>query len=300
MKLVEEIRDGFASMKHDGALVINSIPAEYPAFIIRIPSGYGIAIRVPDDMVVAEHFNRCVFKTGQLSLGGYTANYLMLTSAFEEFRYEFASLCAEFVDPGKDGENRNTILETPLEWWKHWKSLVGNSDTEQRVYNTIAEMCVLEHVLRLHPDAFWASTIEGSHDIECDNESCEVKSTCKRYGATVAIAGQHQLVHNKPLFLYFCRMEESIEGVSINDMKRKLIDAGYDAGQLELELQRNGFESGSSIRNKTYKILEKRKYVVDENFPAITKDSFKDNSLPLGVVHIEYTVDLDTLNYTAW
>ena len=300
MKLVEEIREGFASVKKDGALAIKALPPEYPAFIIRIPDGFGTAICVPEDMEVAERFNNCCLKTGQLSLDGNAANYLMLTSAFEEFRYEFASLCAEFVEQGNNGENRKLILEDPIKWWKNWKALVGNSDKEQRAYSTIAEMEVLLHILKTHPDAEWSASRMGSHDVECNSESCEVKSTLKRYGAIITVAGQHQLVHNKPLYLYFCRMEESFEGVSINDMKRQLVGTGFDAGKLETELQQMGFERGSSIRDKKYKFLEKRKYAVDENFPVITKDSFKNDVVPSGIVHVEYSVDLDALESTAW
>ena len=302
MELLEEIRDRFASTQGSGtaAFQIETLPEDCPAFIIRIPDGYGTAIRVPDEMEVAERFNSCIFRTGTLSLNGFAANYLMLISAFEEFRYEFASLCAEFVDPGRDGINRQSVLAKPLDWWENWRGLVGNTNKDKRVYNVIAEMTVLEYRLRTDSSAEWTATRMGSHDIECDSESCEVKSTCQRYGANVVIAGQHQLEHNKPLFLYFCRMEESLEGVSINDMQKRLEDAGYDAGKLETEIEGQGFERGSSIRNKKYKFLEKRKYAVDESFPSITKKSFKTECFPLGIVHIQYTVDLDILNYTAW
>ncbi|WP_289489968.1 PD-(D/E)XK motif protein, partial [Klebsiella pneumoniae] len=89
-------------------------------------------------------------------------------------------------------------------------------------------MWVLEFKLKTDPSAEWTAIRMGSRDIECAEEICEVKSTCKRYGAEITIAGQHQLVHKKPLYLYFVRMEESVEGISVNDMKNRLIQAGYD------------------------------------------------------------------------
>jgi hypothetical protein len=95
-------------------------------------------------------------------------------------------------------------------------------------------------------------------------------------------------------------MEESLEGISVNDMKKRLVNAGYDSGKLEIELQHQGFERGASIRDRKYRILEKRKYVVDESFPYITKESFKNNQLPSGITHIVYTVDLDAVSYTTW
>ncbi len=300
MTILEEIREGFASMTSYSAMAVNSIPDEYKAYIIRIPDGYGVAIPVNADMTVAESFNSCKFRTRLIAIDGTPSNYLTLVSAFEEYRYEFASLCAELISPGEKGKDRNALLTCPLDWWKRWKELVGNGIKERTVYCIIAELRVLEHKLISDPSAEWTATRMGSHDIECAAESCEVKSTCKRYGAEITIAGQHQLVHKKPLDLYFLRMEESSEGISVNDMQRRLIQLGYDSGKLETELQHQGLELGASIRDKKYKILEKRRYAVDETFPCITRESFKDNHLPAGITQIVYTVDLDAVSYTAW
>ena len=75
-------------------------------------------------------------------------------------------------------------------------------------------------------------------------------------------------------------MEESLEGVSINDVKAILVSKGYDENKLEIELERQGFEKGTSIRNKKYKVLEKRKYEVNDSFPKIVQESFKDDKYP--------------------
>lgn len=300
MTILEEIRDAFASMQSYGAMPVKGLDDEYMAYIVRIPDGYGVAIPVDNKMEIAENFNSCKFRTGLLSIGGVPSNYLMLISAFEEYRYEFASLCTELLNPGENGKDRKALLDNPLNWWKRCKELVGNGIKERAVYSVIAEMYVLEHKLKSDPSAEWTATRMGSRDIECNGESGEVKSTCKRYGAEINISGQHQLEHKKPLYLYFIRMEESLEGISVNDMKKRLVNAGYDSGKLEIELQHQGFERGASIRDRKYRILEKRKYVVDESFPYITKESFKNNQLPSGITHIVYTVDLDAVSYTTW
>ena len=83
-------------------------------------------------------------------------------------------------------------------------------------------------------------------------------------------------------------------------MKERLIHAGYSEGKLELELERQGFERGTSIRNKKYKVIEKRKYEVDDSFPRIVQESFKGNKYPNAITHIEYTIDLDGIKYAEW
>lgn len=300
MRVIDEIREGFASIKTNGVRDISMLPIEYKAYVLRTPDGYGVAIEADRDLIISEKFNSCRFHTGFISIDGESKNYLILDSMFEEFRYEFASLCAEFVEPGESGDNRKSLLADPYGWWEKWRELVGNTSHEQRAYNVIAEMMVLLKKREEDSSTEWAATKGSSHDIECADESCEVKSTIKRYGATVTISGQHQLEHVKRLWLYFCRLEESLEGVSINDMKEKLILDGYDEGKLELELEKQGFEKGSNIRNKKYKVLEKRKYEVNDSFPKIVKESFRGDKFPDSIVHIEYTIDLDAIEYTTW
>lgn len=300
MRVIDEIREGFASLDTNGARLISALPIDYPAYVLRTNDGYGVAIEVDESFEISERFNSCRFHTGQLRMDGNVKNYLMLDSMFEDYRFEFASFCTEYVEPGKNGENRKSILADPYVWWERWRELVGNTSREKRVYNVIAEMLALAAKYGEDKTTEWAATKSGSHDIECETESVEVKSTIKRYGATITISGQHQLEHVKPLWLYFCRMEESLEGVSINDAKQILISNGYDENRIEIELERQGFEKGSSARNKKYKVLEKRKYEVNNSFPRIVKESFKGDQYPRAVVHIEYTIDLDGMEYTSW
>ena len=300
MNLVEDIRELFASIGSPSARPIQSLPDDYPAYVIRLQDGYGVAIAADSQLVVSEKFNRCRLKTCTLSIGGENNNYLTLTSAFEEYRYEFATICAEMVYPGPNGEERQKLLSDPYDFWARWKELMGNTDKDKRVYNVIAEMMVLFHKYRNDKSSEWAATRMASHDIECESESCEVKSTTKRYGTSITISGQHQLEHNKPLYLYFCRMEESLEGESINSMMEKMILEGYDSGKIELDIEHQGFDKGESIRDKKYKLLEKRKYEVNDDFPRITTDSFKNNKYPDSITHIEYTIDLEGIGYTEW
>ncbi len=300
MSTIEDIREGFASLKIGGFRAISSLPKGYEAYIINTSDGYGVAIEIDGKMEVSEKFNSCRLYTSMLGIDGEYRNFLILCSLYKEFRYEFASICAEFVEPGDGGKNRMELLNDPFSWWIKWKELIGNTSREKKVYNVIAEMLVLAQKRSEDSSAEWTATKSGSHDIECSTESCEVKSTIKRYGATVTISGQHQLEYVKKMWLYFCRMEESKEGVSINDMKSILVANGYNEGKLEDEIVRQGFEKGSSIRNKKYKLLEKRKYKVDNSFPRIVKESFSEGKFPDSIIHIEYTVDLDSIEYTAW
>ena len=50
----------------------------------------------------------------------------------------------------------------------------------------------------------------------------------------------------------------------------------------------------------TFKVLEKRKYEVNDSFPRIVRESFKGNHVPDQIVQIQYTIDLSGMESTEW
>lgn len=299
MELLEEIRECFASTQ-DGARKIKTLPAEYPAIVIRNNEGYGVAIEFNDSRDVSEKFANSRLFTAILIIGGEEKKYLILSCMLDSLRYEFATVCAQFIEPGIDGIDRKNLIAQPLEWWKRWRELLGNAISNKEAYSVIAEMLVLDRLFVNDKSVEWTAINAGSHDIEGDNNSYEVKSTIKRYGSTITISGQHQLQSKKKLQIYFCRFEKSKEGISVNNLVKELLIHGYDRDKLEKELYQLGYEKGSSIREVKYKVLEKRIYEVNDEFPKITNTSFKENHIPDSIIQITYTIDLDGLNYTVW
>ncbi len=299
MGILEEIRECFASTQN-GARDLKIVPNEYSAMVIRNNEGYGVAIEYSDERDISEKFANCRLFTQIIREGNEEKKYLILSCMRDSLRYEFATVCAQFVEPGLDGIDRKNLLADPLNWWRHWRELMGNAISNRDVYSVIAEMMVLEDLYKKDKSVEWTAVMFGSHDIEGDYGSYEVKSTIKRHGASITISSQHQLNSWKRLYLYFCRLEQSKEGVSINDMKDRLVEDGYDKEEIEQQLYHLGYEKGASVREEKYKVLEKRKYEVDDKFPRIVDSSFKGDHFPHLVTQITYTIDLDGLQYIVW
>ena len=299
MSILSELRRFFASLTN-GAAPLEALPAEYPAYAIRTLDGYGVAIEWDIDKPVSEYFSSAHLLSAKTTINGTSKNLLILISNREEDRNEFASVCAQFVDPGKNGNERRKLMDDPIVWWQTWKNLLGNTSSDKTPYSVLCEMLVLKHVLSFDPSAKWTASEAGTHDIESENHSYEVKSTIVRYGALLTISSQFQLLTPKPLDLYFLRVEESPVGISINDVVGELTENGYDEYILESQLSKAHFDKESSYRDKKYSILEKRIYTVNEDFPKITAESFKGDVIPHAIVAINYTVDLDGLSYYSW
>lgn len=297
MSILEEIRTHFASLT-DGLRQLTTVSGNNPAYSLRYNGEFGVAFDFESDTEISEESTNAKISTRKVCLdSGDTKKLLLLTCYDEEYRNEFAYLCENFVRPGEYGELRESLLKKPLAWWDRWIGLLGDRKGKKMCYNYIAEMMILLKLVENGENAIWAACEKGSHDIECEDSSYEVKSTIKKSDLVVSISSQHQLFAENDLFLVFVRMEKSSEGVSVNDMEKNLINAGYDKDLLSKQLADFGLVKGSRIRDEKYKVLEIRKYIVNDKFPKITKDSFVNGTFPQSITKINYSIDLANLPY---
>lgn len=235
VNILDEIIEYFPSTKR-GIREIENTSKQFPAMVIRMNGEYGVPVPFDKEKDIYEKFANARLYSKEICIDGIIKKYLILSCFIENVRNEFATLCVQFIRPGENGEGRTRLLNNPIEWWKHWKEFLGNLIYNKKAYNVIAGMLVLEHLYKMNKNVEWSSANNGSHDIESDTESFEVKSTIKRYGSIITITGQHQLFSKKELYLYFLRLEELNTGLSINDIKIKLANLGYDEAKLEMQL----------------------------------------------------------------
>lgn len=302
LNLLEEIKLGLSTVSSQTVLPIDSLPDKYEAWIIRIGQDFGVAVRVADELDIAERFAGARFRTSRINLQGDSANMLLLTSKNEHLRMEFSVICSQFVDPGEDGAGRRRLIQTPLEWWERWRSLLGNRVSNKYAHGLLGELVSYRKLLQSGERPVWTGSGGGVIDLSTPSSDYEIKSTISRYETRVSIAGQFQLGRSmdKALSLIFCRFEPAMTGVCINDLVASLVALGVGRSELEEELSGLGFEAGSSARSEKYRILEVRNYHVDEDFPGITLNSFVGGKMPEAVKQITYTMDLAGLPYTAW
>ena len=298
--LVLELRENFAA-QIPGFRTVKGIPDDCPAWTLIANGEYGVAIPNPKRLIIHETFAHVSIESQTYVFDNEPKDMLVLLCSSYALRLEFAAICAQFVEEGPNNSNRDRIQTDPFLWWKQWRELLGNKISDREAYSVIAEMLVLDYFLAQGADAIWGGPYAGSHDIDTDQNAIEVKSTLQKYSTTVTISSQNQLVSEKPLWLYFVRMEVGHnDGISVDTMAARLVSYGYDAVRLEEQLIGLGFGVGTNSRMMQYRILEKRRYFVGRDFPRITNDSFKNGRLPDLIIHIEYTVDLEGLQYEIW
>lgn len=303
MDVLEEIRRGLASLDDSGRMLpIAALPAAAPAWVFREDATFGIAVELGGGRLVTEGFAGARLATVDRVVNDVPRRLLRLESSIRALRNEFAVVCAEMVDPGTDGAARKALLSDPAGWWERWRHLLGNAVTGQSSYAVLAELLALERLLALGIHAEWHGPLGGTIDLVTPEAGYEVKSTISRYDARVHVSGQFQLAlaDTKPLWLVHYRFEPAPAGDSVNGVCQRLAAAGVAPERLDGLLARCGLEAGCSARNETFTVLESRLYPVDTAFPRITPSSFTGGTLPPGVVHVEYQVDLSGLASTPF
>ncbi|MFI8492687.1 PD-(D/E)XK motif protein [Peribacillus butanolivorans] len=308
MELLQTIRKAFAYMSGSGVEPITLKEVE-PCWIVKIDGKHGVAIEIPRGIIVNEQFSNAYFYTKEYIIDGQEVNLLVLISDDNELRNEFANICVMFLEKGPDGEERNKILDNPMSWWQSLKSLIGNTQTEKSAYSLLGEMLSYLYLIRQGEKVNWGGPFSSSIDIEGMGTDYEIKSTVKRYKSEVTINSQYQLTTERPKKLIFCRFEQSENGICINQVVDLLVLQGVSKEKIEKSLKYLRFLPGSEIRSKSYKLLEATMYEIDERFPSITPDSFKDDKLPEHIIGLTYMIDLHglpgkalkmtTLNYIA-
>lgn len=297
MDLIERIKRNFNKGYFNKAMSIDGLHESYPAWTLKQAEWVGVAVPLDSDISFSEAFSSVRIRTEHGAvINGIKYNLLLLTCSEMEYRNEFATICSQFVDPGADGSKRIHLIHSPETWWNHWKFLLGNVSTTKEAYPIIGELIAVEWLLKQGIPVRWSGIERATHDIETSTGSYEIKSTTARYGYEVTISSLYQLRKaGKTLDLIFCRFERSMLGRSLDDLVSSLVSLGFPKDALEHTLKNEGLEPGRPARNLKYKLIEMKKYSVNDSFPTVTEFSFKNDRIPEGVIKFTYTIDLSGL-----
>lgn len=299
MTLIDEIVQNWSTDIPEYAQIIESLAdTDYPAWTVKYPVSYGVVMIYDGAEDINEAFASVRIQSKNVVFeGGDMRRSIVLTCDNHEIETAFSELCFSLISPGNEGENRKKILESPLEWWKNWKEMLGNRNIDERIYDVLGELCVLKQLLISGEDISWNGPNSASYDIETESKYVEVKSTMVRDKKEVQISSQFQLdPEDKPLWLVLCQFEPMVmTGISIDSVVEELSLMGYNTDEVNNKLHIRGFEIGMSARRRPFRLHNMLRYIVDESFPRITPASFIGGDLPKGITKITYTVELSGL-----
>lgn len=224
---------------------ISELDSQYPGWTVKFSDSYGVAIPYSGNENINEFFSNAHIKSDTLvESNGSEQRAIILTADFSVAEGPFSTLCEELLSPGENGKNRSLISQSPVAWWQEWKELLGNRNIDEKVYDTLGELCVLKYLSSIGEEANWDGPNSSTYDIEIENGFVEVKSTTSRSKREVTISNQFQLdPPGKKLDLVLCQFEHSVQnGVSIDQVVEDLINMGISRDYLNSRLAKKGLE----------------------------------------------------------
>lgn len=308
MKLVHEIREKFShlSLSDNTFYKLESLSADARAWVLRIEGEYAVGIEIAKEQKVNESFSSVSYYTQGFHVDGTEKNLLVLSNSAVHLRSEFAGIAAMFLEPGGKNIKRNELLDHPHKWWESWKDLLGNKNIDSTVHGIVGELIFLYYLREVFGDSItiesWTGPTGGSQDFLFKDRTFEVKSTLVKYNDVVNISGQFQLDQEQLSNLIFVRLEEvlpnsTLKGtVSIDRILNLLVEQGFEYEQLNEHVNRVGFMENSIDRSSTFKILEVRKYEVNEDFPAINVNNITNAQ---NILQVNYKISLAGLEYES-
>lgn len=290
---LEEIRNLFNGMSSCQYSKIVSI-APYKAWAFKDNGDAGVLIPY-DGELVNEEFSSINLTVVNKVFGSGLVRCLSLSCSYGASLWEFATVCANFIDPGVDGKYRKEITDNPIEWWNRWKLLLGNSVIEPNIHAVLGELTAYYYFLTRMPKVeklSWRGPSMATHDFTADGIEYEVKSTTRRGTLEISASNKYQFVSGStPLELILCEFEQSDNGYNIDDMVMKLANLHADYNDLNTKLAKLGYKIGRNSRKTRYKLLSMKRYVIDDSFPYIDIADI-DRTGKGRISQVSYTIDL--------
>ena len=286
-------------LKLNDSTIISQEIQGYNAYVAKVDNMIGVAIPVEKEVIINERFNKVFISNFLFRINDVDTKVIYLYTKEPKMSKKYASICMNFISPN----SRDIILNNPIAWYNEWRDLLGDYKSQKMVYDYIGEMAVLLELQKKGENPNWDSIKRGTFDITTNDFVYEVKSSCVKSFDSITIHNQFQLDTNglnKKLYIAYVKLEENNAGESIDSLAIQLIENGFNQSILEQYLNDSGYYPGKNDRYRKYLIHEIRLYNVDENFPFITRYSFKDNKIPKNVVNFEYTLSLDGLDYSIF
>ncbi len=280
---------------------------EYPiedldASVFRLDGEMGVLFDVDGTKVINETFNAISIRTSSFSSdGGVPSPKLVLSTRRTDpgFLDRFSVICAEFVNLGDNGRNRDAIRDDPFAWYSSWADMMGTKRGHRTPTAVIAELMTLDHLMISGENPVWEGASAGIIDIRSDSGDYEVKSSLNRDTNTIHVSSERQLLPgDKPLHLMYCCYQQSDSGVSIDEMVDRLSMHGFPRDDIESNLESLGYDRGKISRYERFALVKMWYFEVDDSFPRIIPESFVDGRMPLGITTIDYTVELSGVPHT--
>ena len=220
------------------------------------------------------------------------------TSLNEPFTY-LISLIIKNIDYGL---SPTLATKEAIEKFQKLFKSFGKLPPENQIVGLLGELFFVDQILKIKND-YWKGWIKPEKTIDYTYSEIDVEIKSSSYSGedkiTINRLNQLQYIKNRSRYLYYSSFIINPEGeLSVPDLVDNILSQIDDKDGFREKLSKTKYKFGdkSLWLEKRYSHLETIVFKVDENFPRINSDSFKDNKIPYGITNIKYDLALNTIN----
>ncbi len=217
----------------------------------------------------------------------------------EPFTY-LTSLIIKNID---DGFSPTLATKEAIEQFKKLFQSLGKLPPESEIIGLLGELFFVDEIIKIKNDSWkgWIGPEDKIIDFTYGELDVEIKSSSYSGEDKITINRYKQLqyIRNRSRFLFYSSFIKNPDGeLSVPDLVDKILPQidDKDGFRDKLSLTKYKIQDKSLWLEKRYSHLETIVFKVDENFPRINSDSFKDNKIPDGITNIRYDLALNTIN----
>ena len=222
----------------------------------------------------------------------------------------FMEMCRDLLAFSEAAQDAKQALKNFWQRYKHWQNLFAAATndllSEEKQRGLIGELLFLrEQIISGRPlkeaVAGWVGALKEHQDFVYGEMWYEIK-TVSEQAEKVRIPSLEQLSLERTGKLIVYRLGNtagnslkfSFENFTLNSLVKnvsELLDKDSAAAQrFEILLFQTGYVEREEYDEKFYRLAEDMRFVVDENFPRLTK-----NNLPPAIVEASYSINLRDL-----
>jgi len=276
----------WAAVNADGqfGVLIGMRPDESIASLIRVVGDSAVALR-------AEHFP---FTDKQRDVRA-----VLITCSQPELRDAFAAFCTLLVNRCQENEPKDKAFIYCLAEFKRLVSERDAGGSTAVLTGLVGELLSLSELVKVSAIApsFWAFPELARHDFRNGDAALEIKTSLRsrqsKASITVSSIDQLEPPETGCLFLTWYLLESDPKGsLSIDRLAACIVERLDDdaAGAFRAKITRLSLDSES--RARTFTLLERRDYRVENTFPSLRPSRLKTEALDAGVSRVTYEIDL--------
>lgn len=195
------------------------------------------------------------------------------------------------------------LMSQTIEKWRHiLEAIAENSISQNAASGIIGEILALRALYEFHGQvAFdaWVGQDRARHDFEFSQKAFEVKTSTVLKSKECTIHGVAQLesAPNTSLELVLFQIEWAPGSTTVDSLLTELEVKGLskEAVLKKIAIPETELSNPNSwLKVLSFKVVACTKYLVDENFPSITRSALNQNIISR-ISNVQYKVQLDGL-----